>query len=117
MGKDLGTYHVEVNTSHGGFIYRWNTNGRFTHGTVSVSPMNAAWIPPSWDDEEDLISTIIFMFTEGNYSCDCNLQRFLDNSKGITDGDYECGDDIELISLTLIRPDGSKRVLELESEV
>ena len=44
-----------------------------------------------------------YMFEEGNYSCDCNRRDFLHDYCGIGDGhleDMNCGDTIELVSLT-----------------
>lgn len=111
MAKDLGNYHVEVITSHGGFIYRWDTGGRFTlKGADGINSLDAFWSPPGWEDEADLVRAIIFMFTEGNYSCDCNLGSFLDRARDI-EVDHKCGDEIKLVSLTLIKPDATREVI------
>ena len=115
MGKDLGTYHVKVEFKDGqGFIYEWGTNGRYCMGMNSCHPLNATYIPPVWDDEEDLIHSIIWQFTEGNYGCDCNRNGFLKQSrqeKVDWSEEVECSDNIKLLRLTVIRPDRSEQVI------
>lgn len=113
--KDLGTYYTRVEFEGGdGFIYQWNTGGRYTNGMGSCSPLNAQRINPNWENEEDLAGTMLFIFTEGNYACDCNRRIFLDQAHQIErpdDFDPPCGDEIKLQRLTMIRPDGSEKIL------
>lgn len=115
MKKDLGTYYARIEFEGGdGFIYKWNTGSRYTKGSEGCSPLNADRINPTWKDEYDLAGTMLFMFTEGNYSCDCNKQDFLDQAHQIErpDGfDSPCGEKIKLQRLTMIRPDGSEKTL------
>ena len=111
--KDLGTYHIKVELKNErGFYYRWNTGCYYTGGSSSSSPIDANRISPGWEDEEELIQSIVYTFTEGNYSCDCNLKPFIaDAYQEEHEDDYLCGDTIELERLTLIRPDGSEVII------
>lgn len=122
--RDLGTYHIRVKFTDGmGFIYQWTTGRRYTHGSCSCSPLTADQIPPGWEDEADLLHTMRYMFTEGNYACDCNRRMFLDQAaqkyleteEDEEDGEdpYPCGQTLILESLTVIRPDGSEIALDL----
>jgi hypothetical protein len=44
--------------------------------------------------------SVVFMYTEGNYRCDCNRSLFI-ATKGNEDfEEMDCGDEIELVSLT-----------------
>lgn len=48
--------------------------------------------------------SVRFMFTEGNYSCDCNRRDFLHEYCSIGDGttdDDGCGDTIQLVDLVI----------------
>lgn len=118
-GRDLGTYFVRIEFETGeGFIMRWNTSARFIGGgtgTEEWSPLEAKRQEPLYESEEDLFRNIEFQFTDGNYSCDCNLRSFLDrayNRERDEEGpDYECGDTMKIKRITAIRPDGSEHVL------
>ena len=78
MGKDLGTYFVRATLYDGkGWIQRINTAYRFCYGTEEDSPLDASVIKPPWSSEDELISTMESMYSEGNYSCDCNRSLFL----------------------------------------
>lgn len=113
--KDLGTYHVRVIFENSdGFIHQWTTGCRYTDGAYSCHPLNATRITPTWDSEEDLESAILYMFTEGNYSCDCNKQDFLDRAHQTErpdDYDSSCGDTLEIKELWMIRPDFTEKQL------
>ena len=114
--KDLGTYHVKVELINGdGFIMEYKTGMRFSHGSGGVHPLNATPIPPTWESEDHLISTTVFMFTEGNYACECNLKAFLDRAHQRDEQDYECGcggvNPLGPLQMTLIRPDASELVI------
>jgi len=112
MGKDLGTYYVQVELKDGrGFIERWNTGGEYWYSRNKTSPLNAQYILPRYTDENDLIDKIIYMFTEGNYACDCNLNHFLDDAAQLPRREVKCGDEILIKKLTIIRPDESKQVI------
>lgn len=107
MGQDLGTYQVIIKLKNGdGFIYAWETHARYTHGTERISPLSATRVQPAWESERDLLGTIEFMFTEGNYSCDCNLRLFLDQAHQREPGDYPCGDELEIELATVLNPHG-----------
>lgn len=44
-----------------------------------------------------------FMFTEGNYSCDCNRSLFIKNAYGeCSIPELPCGDKIELLSYNIV---------------
>lgn len=115
MGKDLGTYHLKVEFIGGeGYIERITTGLRYTHGTSSVHPLHAEPILPHWEAEEDLIKTMLLVYTEGNFSCDCNRLLFI--KQATTGARYEnvatdCGDSLTLKKLTLIRPDSTELII------
>lgn len=109
-GVDLGTYHLIVKFADGrGYIEKWNTGRRFCKGTTEVSPLGADLIKPTWESEEDLLETMFFMYTDGNYSCDCNRILFLARAANEPEPEeVDCGETIQLESLTAIRPDGTE---------
>ena len=116
MNKELGTYFVKMELVGGdGCFYRWETGARYTNGTESCSPLDADRMQCGYDNEQELFEGIEFMFTEGNYSCDCNRRLFLARAHQQDDpGDGEdnpCGDTMILERLTAIRPDGSEVIL------
>ena len=112
-GIDLGTYHVRVSFTDGsGFISMWGTGRRYTSGTRDTHPLDASPIAPPWESERDLISTILYGFTEGNYACDCNRIMFIRQAEhDDNDAFIPCGHTMVLARLTLIRPDGTEKVL------
>ena len=113
-GVDLGTYHVRVVLANGeGFIQTWNTGRRYTHGTTSWQPLSAKPILPMWASEDDVADAVEWSFSDGNSSCDCNKRLYLDYAHQREPGDYECGEELAIASLTLIRPDGTERELEV----
>ncbi len=105
--EDLGTYHVKVEFHNAiGFIVGVNTGLRFTHGTYELSPLHATMIKPIYRDEIDLISNIIYYYTEGNASCDCNKRLAICRAYNEEEPkDNVCGYTILLKRLTLIKPD------------
>ena len=108
-GIDLGTYHVRVKLSDGsGFIYTWDTGARYFYGSGGIYPLDAYRLEPSWHDEADLLETIEYMFTEGNYSCDCNLRLFVARANRALEEDFPCGDELDLVELTVITPKGEE---------
>ena len=115
-GRDLGTYHVIVDLGGArSFVKRWNTSGRFTGvGTEDLSPWPSdalLWSPPVYESEEAMVESIIFMFIEGNYSCDCNLLAFAARARGEEPPVVPCGESVDLLRLTLVRPDGTRSVI------
>lgn len=113
MGKDLGTYHLRVELADGrGWIEKWNTGLRFTGGMDSESPLNAQLIPHTWEDEASLIQAMVYQYTEGSGSCDCNKNLALVRAYQQLDTDEsECGNTMQLKRLTMIRPDASEIVI------
>lgn len=115
-GVDLGTWHVRVVLSDGrGFITRWGTGSRFYADVPwdgDTCGLNGTRHPPAWSDDEELLSTIQFMFLGGgNYSCDCNLLAFLDDVAMVPPEqriDHRCAHDLTIATLDAIRPDGSE---------
>jgi hypothetical protein len=135
-GKDLGTFHLRIEFKDGrGYIQRWDTGARYTHGCRNVTRLDAQRIESVHDDVDDLLDTMLYMYTEGNYSCDCNKMIFWRRSQQLPDQDdetgakrcqllgvigdeqgsrflyEECGDKIELGKLTAIFPNGEEKVL------
>jgi hypothetical protein len=112
MGKDLGTYHVRVELADGrGFIMKWETSARYFGERGGLFKLDATPIPPSFNDEAEVLQAMTYQFTDGNYGCDCNLFSFLSRTHDLEDQDHECGDTLELKRLTAIRPDRSEVVL------
>lgn len=112
MGKDLGTYHLKVEFENGdGYIQTWETGARYTLGTRDWQPLVSLRIEPTWTDEEDLFSTMEFIYTDGSYSCDCNKGDFLARSKQQSDPDLKCGNTLKLKRLTAIRPSGEEKII------
>lgn len=120
MNKDLGTYHVAVEFHNArGYIQEWTTSMRFPKSNDGFCPISQLENPilPPWEDEEDLINTIIFQYTENNYDCDCNRKLFIARAYGEDELDEDCGLSIQLKKLTLIRPDNSREVIWEDEEV
>lgn len=117
MNPDLGTYYVRVEFKNGdGFIYRWDTGARYTRGLHNCSPLNALRTEPNWENADDVEHSIWYLFTEGNYCCDCNRQLLLDYAHQTQlpdEWEPSCGETIELLRLTMIRPDGSEKIIDL----
>lgn len=113
MGKDLGTYFVKVELATGdGWIHEWPTGARYTNGSGAQSPLDAMRIEPTWNSEDDLFQTMLFMYAEGNYACDCNRRLFLARAHQQDEPEESpCGETIQIKRLTAIRPDGSEYVL------
>ena len=111
MGKDLGTYHVRVEFENArGYLEEWPTGNRLTDGRGAWHPLDANRITPTWDDEADMISTIIYGFLEDDFSCDCNRKQAIARAynEEQPEDDYPCGVTIKLKRLVLIRPDWSE---------
>ena len=87
--RDLGTYHVRVEFADGrGWIAEFGTGGRYTDGTDLVHPLSASRIDPCWSSEADVVQTILWQYTEGNYGCDCNR----DITHGLEPGNWDSDD-------------------------
>lgn len=111
-GRDLGTYYVRVELTDGrGWIQRWDTANRFSRGSGNVHPLDAQIIAAGWDSDAGVIHTIHYMYTEGNYSCDCNKSLFLAQSLQQDDVDVDCGDTMEIKEITVLRPDLSQEII------
>jgi len=113
MTKDLGTYHLKVELVDGrGWIETWNTGWRYTQGTDGYRPLDATPIPPTYEDEKAIFFNMMWMYIDGNYSCDCNKALFLAYSQQ-QDPPWNtpCGDTMTLKRLTAIRPDRTEKVL------
>lgn len=54
-----------------------------------------------------------YMYTEGNYACDCNRSDFITRNCDANFPEMECGDTIKLVSLTP-RPTYQKRTIYLQ---
>jgi hypothetical protein len=113
MGKDLGTYHLRVELEDGrGWIETWNTGHRYTDGMQEATKLDASLIRPIWDAEEGVLEAMLFMYMDGNYSCDCNKLLFLARSQQQPDPEENpCGDSLVVKRLTAIRPDASEVVI------
>lgn len=57
---------------------------------VDTATGEVAWHQDSWINEDDSYSpTSEFIWTEGNYSCDCNRKLFFYRAKGLEASDEE----------------------------
>lgn len=45
-------------------------------------------------------NVLVFMWSDGNYSCDCNRALFFANTVGDPDPDQECGDKAYSVRIT-----------------
>lgn len=113
MGKDLGTYHVRIELKDGrGWISTWDTGHRYTHGSNDCTKLTALLIPPTWSSEEEVLKCMRYVYTEGNFACDCNKALCLAWAHQQPEPkDNPCGDTMVIKRLTAIRPDASEVVL------
>jgi hypothetical protein len=113
LARDLGTYHLRVELESGeGWIETVHTGWRYCDGTPDVTHLQALAIPPTWDNEADMFSTVVYGHLEGNYSCDCNKAISLARAhQREVPEDPPCGDTMILRRLTAIRPDRTEVVL------
>jgi hypothetical protein len=113
MSKDLGTYHLRVELEDGrGWIQMWETGIRYMGRTDNLATLDALRMPPVWDSEKDLISTMLYTYLDGNYSCDCNKLLFLARANRQPEPeDPPCGDTLLVKRLTALRPDASEVVI------
>jgi hypothetical protein len=58
------------------------------------------WIPREDDTDEDIRHLVHYMWTEGNYSCDCNRFAFMGFEEP-EDENFPCGDTVKLVSLRI----------------
>jgi len=55
-----------------------------------------------------------YMFTEGNYACDCNRSLFLMRAYGVNIEELNCGDEITMENFRVERVAGSNAAFELK---
>ena len=69
----------------------------------------ARWIehPTPWDEHDE------FMWTEGNYGCDCNRHLFFERANGVEPDDdtVQCGE-AKYSALYALLPDGTQHTLD-----
>jgi hypothetical protein len=66
----------------------------------------------TWDDDHSH-----FMWTDGNYGCDCNRHMMFQRAHGdASDWDTPCGDE-RYTALYALLPDGTRKPLDLSIEV
>lgn len=113
MGKDIGTYWLRVEFEDGrGYLEKWETGRRYTHGEESWKPLEGSLIDAPWADEQEIFYAMEYQYIYGDCSCDCNKSIFL--AKAYQQDEPEalpCGDTMTLRRLTAIRPDGGESVL------
>ena len=66
---------------------------------------------PVWKDESGVIESMIYQYTEGNNSCDCNKSNYLARAYQKDEPDFPCGDTMPVKRLTLIKPDATEEVI------
>jgi hypothetical protein len=112
---DLGTYHLRVELTDGrGWIETWHTHARYTNGTSAWSPLTATRIGCLYENEAAVFEAMQYMYTQGNYSCDCNKTLAWCRSQQREEPETVCGNTMTLATLTAIRPDGSECTLVVE---
>ena len=82
-------------------------NNRYTiQGKVLGIPFTHSVYSELEDDEEDIVYKSTYLYSEGNYSCDCNKSEFAgllrEDEQGV------CGDMIKYEELWLVREDGKR---------
>ncbi len=67
-------------------------------GTYEEEPSSSGSV---WFDDEGEPS--LFMWEEGNYSCDCNRADFFGLADRDNEAGFPCGNTIEILSIEVIR--------------
>ena len=85
----------------------YTENNRYTiQGKVLGTPFTHSVYSELEDDEEDIVYESTYLYSEGNYSCDCNKIEFAgllrEDEQGV------CGDTIKYEELWLVREDGKR---------
>ena len=85
----------------------YTENNRYTiQGKVLGIPFTHSVYSEIEDDEEDIVYKSTYLYSEGNYSCDCNKIEFAgllrEDEQGV------CGDTIKYEELWLVREDGKR---------
>lgn len=57
-----------------------------------VEHADDALVADGVDDDEFGCGASLYLWTDGNFACDCNRGAFFYEAKGIKDEDVECGD-------------------------
>lgn len=74
--------------------------------TGEMADFSTKWYDP---EAEDALDNLIFLWSEGNYSCDCNRALFYGRARGVSEEDLEelsqCGDGRYKV-LSIKRPSG-----------
>lgn len=105
---DLGIYKLKI-TLADGTLYENDYD-------ASWRMISGRWTTP-FDSERELIYQLWWIYTEGNWSCDCNLAADKDKALGLFNGfwdeekdckKYPCGESLLAKSLVAVRPDGSE---------
>lgn len=105
MGKDLGSYFIKVELENErGFISKIDTGHGFTKGSFDCSPIDASPITPTWTNEEELIDSMLYMWLEGNSSCDCNVRLMVSMAYQEEKGSFCCGENLTIKKLPFIKP-------------
>ena len=85
----------------------YTENNRYTiQGKVLGIPFTHPVYSELEDDEEAIVYESTYLYSEGNYSCDCNKIEFA----GLLREDEQgaCGDTIKYEELWLVREDGKR---------
>ena len=79
---------VHVTLRHGGVDYDYYHRFGEPHPVSGIA-------------DDDPVRTARYMYEEGNYDCDCNRSLFIGRHCDDSFPQMECGEEIELISLTV----------------
>lgn len=85
--------------------------------TVAITRMSdgktveyhSEWGYPGYVRERDWEFDCVNIYTDGNFSCDCNLGMFFDEELGLPDVAHDCSDD--KYKVEWIRNDETKRMV------
>jgi hypothetical protein len=60
----------------------------------------------AWDEYRDACHVAEYMYTEGNYGCDCNRSQFIGKQCDENFPELPCGREINLVSIKMVEDQG-----------
>lgn len=111
--QDLGTYYLKVLFHNAkGYYYQINTGSKLiVCGSDGDYSLDSTFRDPPYKDEEDLISNVVWYFTEGNQGCDCNHGWSIARAEGREDPDLPCGETLKISQLILVCPNREEKII------
>lgn len=112
--KDLGTFYLKVELEDGrGWIDTWETGGRWYDMRHDHAKIDAGWIKPTYRTRQEVLDSMLWMYLNGNYNCDCNKTLFYSRAYDIEidEENIGCGDTMVLKRLTAVLPGGKEKII------